>query len=115
MTLPMRPSSLFHGLDAETALAYCLQMGREASIAQYELLLPHRIGPVRAPVLVVGARNDALVTSAAVEQVASAYGTTPLWLAEIGHDVMLDVGQDRAFEAVATWLNAALSETAGRL
>jgi pimeloyl-ACP methyl ester carboxylesterase len=115
MTLPMRPSSLFHGLDAETALAYCRQTGREAPIAQYELLLPHRIGPVRAPVLVVGARNDALVTSAAVEQVASAYGTTPLWLAEIGHDVMLDVGQDRAFEAVATWLNAALSETAGRL
>jgi pimeloyl-ACP methyl ester carboxylesterase len=115
MTLPMRPSSLFHGLDPETALAYCRQMGREAPIAQYELLLPHRIGPVRAPVLVVGARNDALVTAAAVEQVASAYATTPLWLAEIGHDVMLDVGQDRAFEAVASWLNAALSETAGRL
>jgi pimeloyl-ACP methyl ester carboxylesterase len=115
MTLPMRPSTLFHGLDAETALAYCRQMGREAPIAQYELLLPHRIGPVRAPVLVVGARNDTLVTAAAVEQTASAYGTTPLWLAEIGHDLMLDAGQDRAFAAVAAWLEVALPQTAGRL
>jgi pimeloyl-ACP methyl ester carboxylesterase len=115
MTLPMRPSSLFHGLDADSALAYCKQMGREAPIAQYELLLPHRVGPVRAPVLVVGARNDTLVTPDAIEQTASAYGTTPLWLAEIGHDVMLDAGQERALAAILTWLAAALPQTAGRL
>jgi pimeloyl-ACP methyl ester carboxylesterase len=115
LTLPMRPSSLFHGLDEATARGYCRRMTREAPIAQYELLLPRRIGPVRTPVLVVGARNDALVTSTAIDEVASAYCTTPLWLSEIGHDLMLDTGHDRALKAILDWLGAALPANAGRL
>lgn len=115
MTIPMRPSSLFHGLDSDTAVRYCRRMVRESPVAQYELLLPRRVGPVHAPVLVVGARNDTLVTEGAVNEVAAAYGTTPLWLAEIGHDVMLDVGHDRAFSAIATWLDRATSPELRRL
>ena len=115
LTLPMRPSSIFHGLDEETALSYSRRMGRESPVAQYELLLPHRIGPVRAPVLVVGARNDALVLPSAVDEIAQAYGTSPLWLSEIGHDIMLDVGWDAALDAVLSWIEVAAHDTAGRL
>ena len=115
MTIPMRPSSLFHGLDDATALAYCRRMVPESPIAQYELLGPRKVGPVNAPVLVVGARNDTFVNEGAVTEVAAAYGTTPLWLAEIGHDVMLDAGQDRAFNAIAQWLDLATRPELRRL
>ena len=104
-TLPLRSEQLFTGLDEETAARYVDRLGRESPWAQYELLVPHRIGPVRCPVLVVGTPDDRVVDEKAVEVTASAYGVDPVWLPGIGHDLMLDAGWEKALSVVLDWID----------
>ena len=104
-TLPLRADQLFTGLDEATAARYVDRLGRESPWAQYELLLPHRIGPVRCPVLVVGTPDDRVVDEKAVEFTAAAYGVDPVWLPGIGHDLMLDSGWEKALSVVLDWID----------
>lgn len=111
-TLPLRARDLFVGLDGQTAARYVDRLGREAPLVQYELLLPRRIGPVRAPVLVVGVRADRVVSRAAVEVTAGAYRVRPTWFDGIGHDLMLDRGWERPLDAILAWVEDACMQTA---
>jgi len=104
-TLPLRAEQLFVGLDETTAARYVDRLGRESPWAQYELFVPHRIGPVRCPVLVVGTPDDRVVDIKAVEQTARAYGVDPVWLPGIGHDLMLDVGWEKALGVLLNWVD----------
>jgi pimeloyl-ACP methyl ester carboxylesterase len=104
-TLPLRSEQLFVGLDESTAARYVDRLGRESPWAQYELLIPHRIGPVRCPVLVVGTPDDRVVDEKAVEVTAAAYGVDPVWLPGIGHDLMLDTGWEKALSVVLDWVD----------
>jgi len=104
-TLPLRAEQLFTGLDEATAARYVDRLGRESPWAQYELLLPHRIGPVRCPVLVVVTPDDRVVDEKAVHVTAAAYGVDPVWLPGIGHDLMLDSGWEKALSVVLDWID----------
>lgn len=110
-TLPFRARDLFVGLDRVTAAQYIDRLGREAPLAQYQLLVPRRIGPVRAPVLVMGVRGDRVVPTWAVQQTANAYRVKPLWFDGIGHDLMLDAGWERPLDALLTWIDDSASST----
>jgi len=108
-TLPLRAQSLFTGLDDETAARYVDRLGRESPWAQYELLIPHRIGPVRAPVLVVGTPEDRVVDEAATVRTAEVYGVEPVWIPGIGHDLMLDAGWEKPLSVLLDWIDEATS------
>jgi alpha-beta hydrolase superfamily lysophospholipase len=105
-TLPLRAADLFTGLDQATAGRYVDRLGRESPLVQYQLLIPRRIGPVRAPVLVVGTRQDRVVDTKAVELTAAAYGVSPVWLNGIGHDLMLDADWATALDVLLDWITA---------
>lgn len=109
-TLPLRAGDLFVGLDRATAARYVDRLGREGPLVQYQMLIPRRIGPVRAPVLVLGVRGDRVIPRRAVEDTARAYGVKPIWMDEIGHDVMLDRGWERPLEALLDWADRLESE-----
>jgi len=99
-TLSMTPDLLFEGLDPETARSYAERTGTESPLVQYELLLPRRTGPIRCPVLVIGAPSDRLVRPADVQRTAETYGVEPVWFPGMGHDVMLDRGNDAVLDTV---------------
>lgn len=105
-TMPMRPETLFVGLDRPTAERYVGRTGRESPLVQYEFLRRRRIGPVRAPVLVVGATEDQIIRVVDIERTARMYGVDPVMLDGIGHDVMLDEGWDRVLDLVLDWVDA---------
>jgi len=52
----------------------------------------------------VGATEDALFTPAMAAAAAAGWGTTPVMLDGIGHDVMLDAGWERAADTLADWV-----------
>lgn len=104
-TLPLRSEDLFTGLDEATAARYVDRLGRESPWAQYELLIPKKIGPVRAPVLVVGTPEDRVVNEAATQVTAEAYGVEPVWIPGIGHDLMLDAGWEKPLSVVLDWVD----------
>lgn len=111
--LPARLSAddLFHGLDASTTERYLARLDPEPPLAQLQLLLrrPARPPVGSPPVLVYGAENDALVPAGGVERTARFYGVAARWLPRVGHDVMLDEGNEQALAIVLDDLSAALA------
>ncbi len=107
-TMPMRADTLFVGLDRTTADRYVGRLGRESPWAQYEFLRRRRIGPLRAPVLVVGARADKIIRVSDIERTAAMYGVDPVFLDGIGHDLMLDAGWDQALDTMLSWVDSAV-------
>lgn len=62
---------------------------------------------VRAPVLVLGALEDAMaVTPAEVRATARAYGTEPKFFAGMGHSMMLEPGWEAVAGYIDSWLGA---------
>ncbi len=107
-TLPLPAEVLFEGLDRDTAERYADRVGKESPLVQYELFRHRRIGPFRAPVLVVGLVDDKVVRQVDVQRTAEMYGVDPVWLAGIGHDLMLDAGWDRALGTLLDWVDVAV-------
>ena len=58
--------------------------------------------------LVYGAEHDALVPRSGVERTARFYGVAARWLPDVGHDVMLDEGNEQALDTVLSDLSAVL-------
>lgn len=105
VTLPLRPKYLFSDdLPPERAEAFASRLGRESPWAQYALLRPRRIGPTRAPVMVMGAEDDNLVSAGDVEACARTYGTEVVWVPG-GHDVMLDAHWEAALATLLHWVD----------
>lgn len=110
MSLPLRSSYLFEGLDRASAEAYLNRTGPESPLAQYQLLL-HRPQPMPvggAPVLVLATPEDRLVPIADVRSTARHYGARLVEFPSMGHDLMLDAGWERPFEAMRGWLSETL-------
>ena len=106
-SLPLRASYLFNRLDGAAADAYSDRMGRESPLAQYQLLL-HRPQPLPvdgAPVLVLGTPEDRLVPIGDVRRTARRYGALLEEFPGMGHDLMLDDGWEKPFDAVERWLS----------
>lgn len=104
-TLPLRPGDLFTRLDRTTARGYADRLCREAPLVQYQLLIPRRIGPVRAPVLVMGVTGDRVVPRRAVVDTAASYDVEPIWIEGIGHDLMLDRGWEVPLDILLRWVD----------
>lgn len=59
------------------------------------------------PMLVLGAERDAVVDAEAIGEAAAFYGARSAVLPELGHDVMLVPGWERAADAICEWLPVA--------
>lgn len=67
--------------------------------------LPVRQPAVHAPpILVIGAENDFVVDLEGLKETAAFYGTSPVVLPCIAHDIMLDTAWENAAEAVGSWI-----------
>lgn len=105
-SMPMTADTLFEGLDPATAASYAGRTGRESPLVQYDVaLLPRTLGPVRAPVLVVGTPDDRYVPLSELRLTARRFGVEPLLFPGMGHDLMLDAGQDRVLAAILDWVD----------
>jgi alpha-beta hydrolase superfamily lysophospholipase len=58
---------------------------------------------VHAPVLVLGAERDAIITPEEVHRTARAYGTSAEVFPGMGHDMMLETGWERVADRVDAW------------
>lgn len=101
---------LFAGLDEATAANYVSRLDEEPPIVQYQLAFHTPPGqPVNgAPVLVYGAEQDTLVPAGDVERTATYYGVPIRWLPGVGHDVMLDAGNEQVLDTVLADITEAL-------
>ena len=61
--------------------------------------------PNDVPTLVLGAGDDAIVPSWAVDATARAFGTDATYVPGVAHAVMLDTGWERVVAALADWLD----------
>jgi len=94
-------------VDAATA-----RMQSESYLAFLDMLVLDRPKPrpLDVPVLVLGAGEDPIFPTPDVTATAAAWGTEPVVLPDIGHDVMLDVGWERVAETLATWVLGQLED-----
>ena len=56
------------------------------------------------PVLVLGASHDAVIDESDLQSTGEFYGTTPVVIQDIGHDMMLDTRWREVAEAILRWL-----------
>ncbi len=107
-SLPMREEYLFNRLDPAEASRYAGLCGNESPLAQFQVLLHRPAGPPKgdAPVLVLGAPDDALVPIADVRDTAKRYGAESIEFPGIGHDLMLDGGWEEPADAMLGWIDA---------
>ena len=85
--------------------AYAERFGEESFRAALDMMfyLP-KPGRVKAPVLVLGAGNDAVVRPRAIEQTGRAYRATTKIFPEMAHDMMLEDGWEEVAEYILGWL-----------
>jgi pimeloyl-ACP methyl ester carboxylesterase len=109
-SLPMREEYLFNQLDPDEASRYSGLCQNESPLAQFQVLLHAPPKPAKggAPVLVIGAPDDALVPIADVRNTAKRYGAELIEVPRIGHDVMLDAGWEQPADAMLRWIDAAV-------
>lgn len=70
------------------------------------LLRRVRTKRVTAPMLVLGAEEDGLVTKAEVQATARAYHTQPEFFPGMGHNMMLEPGWAGVAQRIHDWLHA---------
>lgn len=59
---------------------------------------------VKTPLLVLGARNDAVISNGDVEKTAKAYSTNAEFFPNMAHDMMLEKGWKPVAERILSWL-----------
>jgi pimeloyl-ACP methyl ester carboxylesterase len=109
----LRGVDLFDQLDAASAADYVGRLDDEPPLVQLQIVVrrPPALAVASPPVLVYGADRDTLVPRSGVERTARFYGEPARWLADIGHAVMLDEGNERALDVVLNDLSATLDES----
>jgi alpha-beta hydrolase superfamily lysophospholipase len=94
--------------SASVVTATTARVQSESYLAFMDMLVLDRPKPrpVDVPLLVLGAGDDAIFTRSEVAATAQAWGTKPLMIHGIGHDVMLDDGWEQVADALADWVLA---------
>lgn len=92
-------------VDAAQIETYSSRFGSESYRAALEMIynLP-RPGRINAPMLVVGAENDALIAPAKIEKTARAFSAECKIFPGMAHDIMLEPRWHDAAEFIADWL-----------
>jgi pimeloyl-ACP methyl ester carboxylesterase len=102
----MRRALFSPDLPDERADAYARLIQPESPRALAELSGPAVTGrlPSDVPTLVLGAGDDSIIPSWAIESTARAFETEATFVPNVAHALMLDTGWDRAAERLAEWL-----------
>ncbi len=95
-------------LDSATAQRYLARLTRPSPINQYEAMLPRSPRPSKAPVFVIGSRDDAFVPPRDVERTALAYNARLRMFVGMGHSMMLDAGWEEPLKAMIAWLERSI-------
>ncbi len=56
------------------------------------------------PMLILGAANDGFLPATAIRSTAEYYATTPCFIPQVGHDLMLDIGWEQTAATMLDWL-----------
>lgn len=91
---------------AQEIVAYCFaRLQDESYLAFIDTMMvlprPHR---VQAPVLVLGAERDSILTMAEVRRTARAYRTEAEIFPGMGHDMMLDTDWRKVADRIGIWV-----------
>jgi len=95
------------GLPGDLVAEYYRRLQAESYLGYLDMMfrLP-KPGKVNVPMLVMGAAEDAIFTPAEVAATAAAYGTEPVMIAGMGHDMMLEPGWKQAADPIMAWIEA---------
>ncbi len=92
----------------EDVVANCFaRLGEDSYRVCLELLLRPKViwhAHTSTPVLVLGAGGDGCVERKSVERVAALYGVQAEFFEDMGHDLMLEPGWERAAARILLWL-----------
>jgi len=105
---PERAASLLFGpeMNLEEALAYGMRMQDESYPAYLEMILDlPRASRVKDPMLVLGAQYDKLISPQEIRATARAYGTEPVIIRGMGHDMMLEPDWQVVADTIVDWLS----------
>ena len=84
----------------------------ESYLAMLDMLVPPMRRPkIRAPVLVLGASDDAIISPDDVRRTARSYDTNAELFDGMGHDMTLDAGWEHVADRVDTWVRRVRSST----
>ncbi len=91
-------------MPPEQVNRYFAQLGDESYHCFLDMLsfLPNP-AKVKAPMLVLGAENDAIISADEVKATAQAYNTEPHFF-PMAHDMMLEAGWEKVAEKMVAWL-----------
>lgn len=104
-SLRLEAADLFADLDPALADGYASRIGRESPWAQYAMLVPRALEPIKVPMLVVGAADDALLARSDLERAATELNA-PVRIVPGGHDVMLDGHWRAGLDVILDWVDA---------
>ncbi|GBG65444.1 hypothetical protein CBR_g51039 [Chara braunii] len=89
----------YHQLVSQSSKMPTLEFGKLRKL--YPLLERPAHPP---PVLALGAEYDTIMDDVGIGETAEFYGTKPVVVARIAHDVMLDDGWERVVEVIREWM-----------
>lgn len=103
--MDLRKDRLFcDALDDSRAHEFIERLERPTALNQYQLMLPRRTRTSTAPMLVMGAYDDALVPPGDVLRTSDVYSAPLRMFHGIGHDMMLDRDWQLPLDAMERWL-----------
>jgi pimeloyl-ACP methyl ester carboxylesterase len=106
VSTPDRVKRLFFSevMSDEDVDLYASKLGNEAFLAYLDMLFGDLCTPAKGtPVLVLGAKNDAIFPVQAQNRLAASYGTEAL-IFPMAHDMMLEPGWERVADTIAKWV-----------
>ncbi len=111
VSTPGRAHRLFFSPDmpAPEVEAHHARLQDEAFLAYLDMLALDLCKPSRvsAPILVLGAADDAVFPPSQVAALAAAHGTVPEMFDGMAHDMMLERGWEAVADRIAAWAHAA--------
>lgn len=101
----LRADQLFSALDEPTARRHEARQTPDSPLVQLQLTLPRRPRPSKAPVLVLGAGDDAIIPPVDVQRTAAHYGRRARMFRGLGHDLMLEPDAKWPLQVMLEWLD----------